>query len=276
MRAEQAFEHRAAQLREALAQARDAKEAAGACVLAIEQTACELAQDEQDEIARQRQQAVLALLKRAPQLLVCTGAKGRLVVREGQTDEQKMTLGAQAVGGAILAVLAVAGLVDGEVVFALLQALGGVLLFFGGRRLAERTQDVAAEGEWAIDANATVSRIGELMRAADICAGDLALLTQDMGGSFTGDADEATLDLLVSLMEARASGSEAAMLRSMNQVEQHLHALGSEVLHYNEENDALFDKLPTLGQARTVRPALMKDGKVVRRGVAAVKEVTLP
>ena len=46
--------------------------------------------------------------------------------------------------------------------------------------------------------------------------------------------------------------------------------LGVEVVSYAPERAAMFDRLPTVGAARTVRPALLKDGRVLRRGVAAV------
>ena len=56
MNAVTAFAHREELL---LAQLRDAQsmdQAISACMLSLEQVACELAQDEQDELARQRQQ----------------------------------------------------------------------------------------------------------------------------------------------------------------------------------------------------------------------------
>ena len=69
MNAAAAFSHREAELLEQLAGAQEIDQAIAACSMALEQTACELAQDEQDEHARQRQQAVMALARRAPQLL---------------------------------------------------------------------------------------------------------------------------------------------------------------------------------------------------------------
>ena len=84
MNAVTAFAHREELL---LAQLRDAQsmdQAISACMLSLEQVACELAQDEQDELARQRQQAVLACLRRAPQLLRAAAARGELVASQDQ------------------------------------------------------------------------------------------------------------------------------------------------------------------------------------------------
>ena len=54
MNAAAAFSHREAELLEQLAGAQEIDQAIAACSMALEQTACELAQDEQDEHARQR------------------------------------------------------------------------------------------------------------------------------------------------------------------------------------------------------------------------------
>ena len=100
---------------------------------------------------------------------------------------------------------------------------------------------------------------------------DLALLEKENGTArLSGTADDAMLDLLTALMEARASGRAELAMRSLSQAEQYLHALGIELIAYDAAHAQLFDVLPTMGEARTIRPAMMKDGKVLRRGVAAL------
>ena len=85
-----------------------------------------------------------------------------------------------------------------------------------------------------------------------------------------GTADEAMLDLLSAMMEARASGRQDLALRSLDQAEQYLRMLGVQSVFYDAEHAALFDVLPARSGERTVRPALVRDGELVRRGVAAV------
>ena len=46
--------------------------------------------------------------------------------------------------------------------------------------------------------------------------------------------------------------------------------LGVQSVFYDAEHAALFDVLPARSGERTVRPALVRDGELVRRGVAAV------
>lgn len=66
MNAVAAFENRKESLREQLEAAQDMTQAVSAATMTLEQIACDLAQDEQDDFARQRQQAVMALAKRMP------------------------------------------------------------------------------------------------------------------------------------------------------------------------------------------------------------------
>lgn len=66
MNAVAAFENRRESLREQLEAAQDMTQAVSAATMVLEQIACDLAQDEQDDFARQRQQAVMALAKRMP------------------------------------------------------------------------------------------------------------------------------------------------------------------------------------------------------------------
>lgn len=68
----------------------------------------------------------------------------------------------------------------------------------------------------------------------------------------------------------RASGREDLAVRVLGQAEQYLHMMGVEAVEYDENHAAAFDVLPTLSGSRTVRPALLQDGRVLRRGVAAV------
>lgn len=275
MNAAAAFSHREAELLEQLAGAQEIEQAIAACSMALEQTACELAQDEQDEHARQRQQAVMALARRAPQLLRAAAARGELVVSgeqaaPAQSRQERLRRGARAAGVFLLAALAVYELIGGHAMFAALQLAGGALLLAAGRG-EQAAVPCQARGIPCVDADAAVRMLRGLCQAADICVSDLALLEKDAGmAHLTGTADDAMLDLLTALMEAKASGRSELAMRSLSQAEQYLHGLGIELITYDAEHAQLFDVLPTMGEARTIRPAMMKDGKVLRRGVAAL------
>ena len=283
MDAATAFGTRREALREQLMASVNTDEAIRAVTMALEQTASDLLQDEQDERARQRRQAVLALARRAPQFLAAARSQGELRVRAAdgaQTsaarDTEKRTFGMREAGVLILAALAVMQLADGKLFFAALQAAGAALLIWDALR-ARRTAagdglaGVEAVAMTCVDADALVRAVDELIAAVDVCVSDLALLERDAGFTSHAGADEATIDLLVSLMEAKQTDRGDVALSSLAQAEQYLLALGIECAYYSRENAAMFDLLPTLAQERTIRPALLKDGKLIRRGVAACK-----
>ena len=278
MNAATAFAHREELL---LAQLRDAQnmdQAISACMLSLEQVACELAQDENNELARQRQQAVLACVRRAPQLLRAACARGELVsVQEEaaprkESAQDKLRRMMKPAGAFLLGALAVYELIDGKTLFALLQLLGANLLFFSSSAVRHDSAQMTARGVPYAEAEALVRTLRELCQAADICVSDLMLLEKDAGiARLSGTADDAMLDLLSALMEAKASGRDDLAMRSLSQAQQYLHMLGVEILFYDPAYAQHFDILPTMSDARTIRPAMMKDGKLLRRGVAALQ-----
>ena len=271
MKASSAFSHREEQLLAALGQAKDAEQAIAACAMALEQTACELAQDEQDDMARQRMQAVMACARRAPHMLRACAARGELVLEEAAAapKKDKLQKGARLLGGFLLAALAVYEVIESRTIFAVLQVAGACLLALCG---GQKTGAVMrASGVACVDAELAVRMLREMCQAVDICVSDLMLLEKEAGMMrLTGSADEAMIDLLVSQLEAKASGRPEVAMRSLDRAEQYLHMLGIEVVFFSEEKLKLFDLLPTMGGARTIRPALIKDGRVIRRGTAAV------
>lgn len=273
MNASTAFKNRKEQLADALKRAGSVQEAVSACTMALEQVACELAQSEQDEQARQRQQAVLAALRAAPQLLFAAEAEGELVLAAGGAQKtekpDKKRRAALAAGAFLLGSLAVYEMIDGQMLFGALQLIGCALAASGLKKDGGAA-GVQARGIAKINAGEVIRRMAALCRAADICTGDLAMLDSAADAArLSGTADEAMLDLLCALMEAKASGRDEKAMRSLSQAEQYLHMLGIDVVFYSGENAALFDVLPTIGEARTIRPALVRDGAVLRRGTAA-------
>lgn len=275
MKALTVFEDRKEEFLDRIESAQGAQARIDAAVFVLEQIACVLAQEETSCTARQRQQAVLALIKSAPHLLCAAQAQGELVLAPAKHTEKNtpIKLSPKTIGAGLLALLAAYELIDGQLIFAALQAAGCALVLFGGGTLgslAARAGQAQARGVLDVSAQALIERIGALCRAADVCVNDLDLIEKEAGLSrLSGTADEATLDLLVAMLEAKASGRQDAAARTLDQAEQYLHRLGIEPLYYCEENAAHFDVLPTLSGERTIRPALMKEGRVIRRGVAA-------
>ncbi|MBR4039992.1 MAG: hypothetical protein IKJ11_07825 [Clostridia bacterium] len=275
MTAATAFAHREDALLAQLESAKNMDQAISACVLTLEQVACELAQDEQDEQARQRQQAVMAAVRRAPQLLRSVCARGELVIGENtpaQRDTKNQIRRIVKIAGAfLLGALCLYEMINGRALFALFQLVGANLLFFSGESKPAAPADAQPRGVAFADAKMLLRSLRELCQAADICVADLMLLEKDTGAvRLSGTADDAMLDLLTALMEAKASGRSELALRSLSQAEQYLRMLGVELIFFDSKYADLFDTLPTMGESRTIRPAMIQDGKLLRRGVAAL------
>ena len=90
MNAVAAFENRKDTLRAQLEESENMPQAISAATMTLEQIACDLAQDEQDDFARQRQQAVMALAKRLPMSLRAGRARAQIVLEE--TEDFEVTL----------------------------------------------------------------------------------------------------------------------------------------------------------------------------------------
>ena len=97
MNAVAAFENRKDTLREQLEASENMPQAISAATMTLEQIACDLAQDEQDDFARQRQQAVMALAKRLPMSLRAGRARAQIVLEETEAAaEQRFGAGRSA------------------------------------------------------------------------------------------------------------------------------------------------------------------------------------
>ncbi|MFR5797146.1 MAG: hypothetical protein ACLUI3_17475 [Christensenellales bacterium] len=179
MNAVAAFENRKDTLRAQLEESENMPQAISAATMTLEQIACDLAQDEQDDFARQRQQAVMALAKRLPLGLRASRAKAQIVLEE--TQEQPSGFGAGGGAGAVmLTALAVYEAVNGKMNFALCRRWRAADALRRKRR-ADRNDaaDPGAQAETTIDAADMVREVGEICQAADLCAADLALIEQD-------------------------------------------------------------------------------------------------
>lgn len=265
-----AFDRRKGELLAQLEQADTPEQAAQAAVMTLELVACDLAQDEQDDLLRQRQQAVLALARSAPAFLRAARARGELVVAAQEKMEEKKRFGLAEAGALLLGALAVFELIDGNLIFAVLQAAGAGMMYLAGMKPAQKQTEYRAQGVLGVDAQELVRALEQQCRAADICVSDLRLVEQEnVTARLSGTADEAMLDLLVALLEARATGRGEVALRSLDQAEIYLRMLGVEAASFSRETAHMFDVLPTLSGERTIRPALLRDGKLIRRGVAA-------
>lgn len=84
-----------------------------------------------------------------------------------------------------------------------------------------------------------------------------------------GNLSDAELELLASLLEtAMAEDSEGAQ-QTVSDISYYLHRKGAEVVRYSPEHKAWFDMMPSGAGAGTIRPAIVMDGNVLKKGLAA-------
>ncbi len=84
-----------------------------------------------------------------------------------------------------------------------------------------------------------------------------------------GNLSDAELELLSALLEtAMAEDSEGAQ-QSISDISYYLHRKGAEVVRYTPEHRAWFDMMPSGAGSETIRPAIVMDGNVLKKGLAA-------
>ena len=69
--------------------------------------------------------------------------------------------------------------------------------------------------------------------------------------------------------QRRRSESNEALSEQVESIRYYLHERGIETEDYSRQSAAWFEQLPSGGDAVTIRPALLKDGVVVMKGVAS-------
>ena len=67
----------------------------------------------------------------------------------------------------------------------------------------------------------------------------------------------------------RRSESNEALSEQVESIRYYLHERGIETEDYSRQSAAWFEQLPSAGDAVTIRPALLKDGAVIMKGVAS-------
>ncbi len=83
-----------------------------------------------------------------------------------------------------------------------------------------------------------------------------------------GDMDDELIGLMMGFLEASCSQDGDYALDKLRDVRHFLHKKGIETIDYSEENSSFFDVLPSVREG-TLRPALFKEGKLLKKGLAA-------
>ena len=251
---------------DALAGATNLSQAITAAEMTLEKVSAAMARDDNDEESRQRAQIVLSMAKKAPLFLRAARATGRIVIDDGEPKAEKSTkfIAVEWIGWALMLVPAIYELFSRRLFLALI-GLAGLVICLLNKSKKNDLPKMHAEGVLAFDAKELMRETEELCRLADAATLDMRLLQQESGQRQSGEQEEALLDLALSLYENEAVTEG----KPSPEAEQMLRRLGIEAIFYTP-GDNRFEVLPTKGNTITVRPALVRDGQLLRRGVAAV------
>ena len=92
---------------------------------------------------------------------------------------------------------------------------------------------------------------------------------RDEAGLIEGrQASSEELDLFSDLLAASYSGDPEYALEKIDDIKYYLHKQQIEAVEYSEDTAQFFDMMPGQ-QAKTIRPALVADGSLLRKGIAS-------
>ena len=168
-------------------------------------------------------------------------------------------------GGVLYGVGALAGLRLLEP--KLLQTVTQKLPFMKSKPLAieDLRSRYQIEAQIEADPQAFLSHVDDSLSAADHILARLALPSEEL----SWHDNTRLMGVVQNLLEAKESGDRDYAIKLIDQeLGSLLGAEGIEVVKYNRKRAELFDVLPSLGETETrmAAPALIKDGRVIRRG----------
>lgn len=244
-----------------------------------------------DEALREQAQYLINTLKDALPFMDLSGDvhswKRDVTPADAQRAQFNVKCIAMLAVGAILILSGFISLGAGNPVTAaiamLLAAGGGVLLFLGGRATVPKpvgeSTDAAVRTEILVDADKLMHALKGMLLSAD---GRLETYAREQAGQRRAEhsavlpaADvqvgEGPVDLMSDLLEiayAQLDGPSDADAREMIAgIRYYLHGQGIELEDYTQPHRAFFEMLPS-PQGGTMRPAMVRNGKLVKKGLA--------
>ena len=161
-----------------------------------------------------------------------------------------------------------------SILIALLAGL--VCVFLGGLFFRKTTKASYSEkqlkAEPRIDADRIYRALHAVLLVADRNIADavsLKRLEEEQSAQEPAE-NKADLSLYSDLLEAQLAKDGEYALDQISKVPFYLHQKGIEAVAYSEENRSWFDVIPGEKQ-ETIRPALVKDGRLLKKGIVSGK-----
>ena len=170
---------------------------------------------------------------------------------------------------AMMALIAVWLYFDGKLEAAIAALIAGAVSMFTLLRLKPPAKQTVPDvyGETHVDPALLSKYMEQMLRRMDDMLSAQPAMTDDSPLTISSGLMES----VQMLMEARITGDGAFALKALPQMMAALSDQGVEIEMYTSENRANFDLLPAEAGGETIRPALIKDGRLLFRGQATIK-----
>ena len=152
--------------------------------------------------------------------------------------------------------------------------IGLACLFFAGLFFRKTTKASYSEKQLKAEPRIDAERIYRCMHAVALVADRniadaiAARKLEDEQSHQEPAADKTDLSLYSDLLEAQLAKDGEYALDQISKVPFYLHQKGIEAVAYTEENRSWFDVIPGEKQ-ETIRPALVKDGRLLKKGIVS-------
>ena len=155
--------------------------------------------------------------------------------------------------------------------------LGGLAAAFIAGLLARRSAPKKAKAQQRIETHVDPNKIFVNFRNAMLSVDQNLEEIQSMqrwekreeAGKIDGhEVSDSELDIFSDLLTASYSKDPEYALEKIEEIKYYLHKQQIEAVEYNAENAQFFDMMPSQ-RAGTIRPALVADGKLLRKGMAS-------
>lgn len=151
-------------------------------------------------------------------------------------------------------------------------AAGCLVMFIAGFMLFHRRKPKnKAVVQVSADATDLVNRLEETVKEIDKMLAAEARQLKVQEDLVASAINEDEVQLFSYLLEAKASGRADFALEQLDEVEHYLAKQDVIIVNYTKGNERYFDFLVG-DRVRTIRPALIRKGRVLSRGLAQVKE----
>ena len=153
--------------------------------------------------------------------------------------------------------------------------MGSAALFLSGTMQSK--PGIAKKKEYHVEQKVDADKIYRYFRtimiSADQSLDEVRLMQRqaerEQAGKIEGrEASPAEIELFSDLLAASYSGDPEFALEKIAGIKYYLHRQQIEVVDYNKENAKYFDLMPGT-QAGTIRPALIADGTLLKKGLAS-------